>query len=177
MLDTSIEPNAFDNRFAGDNKLYVVFHMRAVQNGFRSEQEGRPIFDDLLHPHPCPGDKTTIIEEPVNGSTNSASRCNGIPGHDAKSKGRAGALADSHRGPGDELAQRDDSEQLAGMSDTNAQRFMGGHELRRKANTFLKVSKDTAEAQRLVTENAELKERIGKQEDTLKQLAVRLEAM
>jgi hypothetical protein len=68
-------------------------------------------------------------------------------------------------------------EQLAGMSDANAQRFMGGNELRRKAATFLKVSKDTAEAQRLATVNAELEARLVSQDEVIRQLAARLDAV
>jgi hypothetical protein len=68
-------------------------------------------------------------------------------------------------------------EQLAGMADGNAQRFMGGNELRRKAQTFLKLAKDTAEGQRLATENAELNARLTAQDEMLRKMAAQIEAL
>src|SRR4249920_2046793 len=66
MLEATIDEHTFDNRYAGDAKLYVVFTMQAVKNGFRSEQEGRPIFDDVPHIRiHVPGDKTSVVERPV----------------------------------------------------------------------------------------------------------------
>ena len=68
-------------------------------------------------------------------------------------------------------------EQVSTMSDAAAQRFMGGQELKRRAETFLKLSKDTAEAQRLATENEELKVSIASLTDTVKRLAAQVEIL
>ena len=184
MSELTLDPVAFDNRFAGDSKLYVVFHMSAVKNGFRSEQEGRPIFDDIPH---CrihiPGDKTLVIDEPV---TDEYKRR--FP--EQWEKFQKGLTQSPEGTPLEQWPQLTTGqvhefkalnvftvEQLAGMSDSSAQRFMGGHDIRRKAATFLKVAKDSAEAQRLVTVNAELEGRLAQQDDLLKQMSARLEAM
>lgn len=49
-----------------DSKLTVLFYSRPMQNEFRSQQEGRPIFDDVdfvkIH---LPGDKNNIVDVPV----------------------------------------------------------------------------------------------------------------
>jgi len=184
MLETTIEPNAFDSRFAADNRLYVVFHMEAVKNGFKSEQEGRPIFDDVPH---CrihiPGDKNTITDDPVTDEHKQRF----APQWEKFLKGMEQSPEGTPleqwpiltRGQVYEFKALNvmTVEQLAGMSDSNAQRFMGGHELRRKADTFLKLAKDTAEAQRLVTVNAELEGRLASQDVLISQLNARLEAM
>ncbi len=39
-MDDDVAVQVPDQRYAADAKLYVVFHMKAVQNGFKSEQEG-----------------------------------------------------------------------------------------------------------------------------------------
>jgi uncharacterized coiled-coil protein SlyX len=45
-----------------DNRLTVRFYKQAVQNNFRSEQEGRPIYDelDMVNIH-VPGDQLTAV--------------------------------------------------------------------------------------------------------------------
>jgi hypothetical protein len=68
-------------------------------------------------------------------------------------------------------------EQLAGMSDAHASKFMGGNELRRRAETYLKVAKDTAEAQRLATLNDELNQRLLAQDEMLRQMGAKLDAL
>lgn len=46
-----------------DNRLTAVFHKKPVQNNFRSEQEGRPIYDDVdMVRINVPGDALTTIE-------------------------------------------------------------------------------------------------------------------
>ena len=60
-LDMELEAQVPNQRYAGDSKLFVVFYMKAVKNGFKSEQEGRPIFDDVPHIRIyTPGDKTNV---------------------------------------------------------------------------------------------------------------------
>lgn len=184
MLDNTIEVNAFDNRFAGDSKLYVVFHMSAVKNGFRSEQEGRPIFDDIPH---CrihvPGDKTTVVDEPVTDEHKMRFPVQWEKFQKGMTQSPEGTPLEQW--PQLTVGQVQEFkalnvltvEQLAGMADTQAQRFMGGNELRRKAATFLKVAKDSAEAQRLATANAELERRLAEQDDLIRQMAARIEAM
>jgi len=184
MLETTIEPNAFDSRFAADNRLYVVFHMEAVKNGFKSEQEGRPIFDDVpqgtIH---IPGDKNNVVTEPVTEEYKQRFPQQWDKFQKQMSQSPEGTPLEQWplltTGQVHELKAVNvmTVEQLAGMSDTNASRFMGGYELRRKADTFLKVSKDTAEAQRLATLNDELQARLVAQDEVIRQMAARLEAV
>jgi hypothetical protein len=183
-LDQVLDEHSFDNRFAMDDKLYVVFTMQAVKNGFKSEQEGRPIFDDVPHIRiHVPGDKTSVTERPVTeeDKLRFASRWERFQKN----------MEQSPEGtPIDQWPQLTISqvhefkavgivtvEQLAALSDINAQKFMGGNELRRRAQTFLAVAKDTAEAQRLAVANEELEARLKAQDAMLVKMSAQIEAL
>lgn len=183
-LDATLDDQRMEQRYVGDDKLYVVFYMKAVQSGFKTEKEGRPIFDDVPHIKIyAPGDKTTVIDVPVE------------PQHKQRFATRwekfEKGLAQSPEGTPVEqwplitTAQAHEFkamnlftvEQIAGMPDTAAQRFMGGHELRRKATAFLAQAKDSAEAQRLATQNAEQRERLTRQDEQINRLSAQVEAL
>lgn len=183
-LDQALDEHSFDNRFAMDDKLYVVFTMVPVKQGFKSEQEGRPIFEDVPHIRiHVPGDKNSVTERPVTDEDKErfASRWEKFQ----KNMTQAPEGTPLEQWPQLTISQVYEMkalgvftvEQLAGMTDTNAQKFMGGHELRRKAEVFLKVSKDTAEAQRLATLNEELNTRLLAQDDMLRKMGAQLEML
>jgi hypothetical protein len=49
-----------------DNRLHARFYKHAVQNNFRTEQEGRPIYDDIdMIEVQVPGDKLTSVHSIV----------------------------------------------------------------------------------------------------------------
>ena len=49
-----------------NSRLVVFFHKKAKKNNFRSEQEGRPIFDDVIYIKKLvPGDSLSIIDRPM----------------------------------------------------------------------------------------------------------------
>jgi hypothetical protein len=49
-----------------DARLHVTFYRRPVQNDFRTQIEGRPIFDEIeMVKIYIPGDTTTVIDAPV----------------------------------------------------------------------------------------------------------------
>jgi hypothetical protein len=54
------------NRFAGDDRLHVRFFTKATMNQFRTELEGRPIYEDLEYIEIwIPGDKSNINVRPI----------------------------------------------------------------------------------------------------------------
>ena len=54
------------NRFAGDDRLHVRFFTKATMNQFRTDLEGRPIYEDLEYIEIwIPGDKSNINVRPV----------------------------------------------------------------------------------------------------------------
>src|SRR6187399_475922 len=180
MSDLVLDPVAFDNRFAGDAKLYVVFFMQAVKNGGKSEAEGRPIYDDVPHVKiHIPGDKNNVVTEPVTEEYKQRFPAQWDKFQKQLSQSPEGTPLEQWplltTGQVHELKAVNvmTVEQLAGMSDANVARFMGGYELRRKAETFLKVAKNTAEAQRLVTLNDELTARLAAQDAFIRTMAAR----
>ena len=49
-----------------NGRLVVFFHKMAKKNDFKSEQEGRPIFDDVVYiKKMVPGDSLSIIDRPM----------------------------------------------------------------------------------------------------------------
>jgi hypothetical protein len=183
-LDTTLDDQSSDQRYAMDNKLYVVFFVKPVHQGGESELQGRPIYKDIpyIRIH-VPGDKTTVIEEPVNEEHKQrfASRW------DKFEKGLSQAPDGT---PVEEWPQVTRSqaaefkalniftvEQLANLSDALIGKFMGGGAMRLKAQTFLATAKDTAEAQRLATENAELNGRLAKQDEDIARLSAQVQVL
>lgn len=171
-------------QFADDAKLYVVFFMHPQKQGFESEQAGRPVYKDVpyvkIH---IPGDKNNVVVQPVDDLTKQR-----FPTQWEKfEKG----LVQSPTGtPLEQWPQLTVSqvaefkavnvqtvEQLAELADAFAGRFMGGHDLKRKAAAFLAVAKDTAEAQRLATENAELKGNVTNLQGDVSRLSAQVEAL
>ncbi len=41
----SVDPSTLNVTFYGDDRLFVTFYTRSVQNNYKSEQEGRPVFE------------------------------------------------------------------------------------------------------------------------------------
>lgn len=183
-LDTTLDDQSTDQRYAMDNKLYVVFFTKPVHQGGQSEIEGRPIFKDVpyIRIH-VPGDKTTVIEEPVNEEYKVRFSARWEKFEKGLTQSPEGTPVEEW--PQITRAQAQEFkalniftvEQLANIGDAQVQKFMGGSEMRRKAQTFLKVSADTAEAQRLATANAELNERLAKQDDDIKRLSAQIEVL
>lgn len=183
-FNQTLDEHSFDNRYAMDDKLYVVFTMHAIKNGGRSDAEGRPIFDDVPHIRiHVPGDKTSVVERPVTDEDKQRFA--------AKWERFLANMEQSPEGtPVEQWPQLTISqvyefkalgvatvEQLAGMSDVNAMKFMGGMELRRRAEVFLKVAKDTAEAQRLAVANDELESRLKAQDEMLRDMAAQIKTL
>jgi hypothetical protein len=180
-LDTTLDEQQPDQRYAHDDKLYVVFYNKPVQNGYKTEQEGRPIFDDVPHVRiHVPGDKTSVVDVPVDDTHKMRFATRWAKFQQGMAQAVEGTPVEQWplltAGQAMEFKALNvmTVEQLSGMSDAAAQRFMGGHELRRKAQAFLATAKDSAEAQRLVTANAELTERLATQDRQIQELAAQV---
>jgi len=183
-LEQTLDEHSFDNRFAMDNKLYVVFSVKAIKNEGKSDREGRPIFDDVPHIRiHVPGDKNSIAERPVTDEdkVRFASRWEKFQ----KNMEQSPEGTPLEMWPQLSISQVYEFkalgvmtvEQLAAMSDSHAAKFMGGHEIRRRADVFIKLAKDTAEAQRVAVLNDELTTRLAAQDEQLRQMAAKLEAL
>ena len=166
-----------------DKRLFVEFFKQAVQNGFKSTQAGRPIFDEHDFVRVItPGSRDTVIARVADGS-NYALR---FPAQWARYK-----LNQDQNVTGTPLAQIPwmtvgliaelnavgcrTVEQLVGMPDNLSQKFMGHHQLKQKAQVFLNAAKEAAPL-------LKMQEELGKRDQEIKELrdmvnAMRLEAV
>ncbi len=165
----------------GDDKLFVQFFMHPVKMEFKSEQEGRPIFEEKLHIRIIiPGDNTNIVErEAWEGDKMRFPRQWLQFQAMGKQDGILGTPLDQwpilNRAQIEELkaVKFYTVESIAGASDQQITSIgMGGHGLRAKAQAYLQVSKDTA----LVQQQAADLERRDNEIKDLKEQVARLAA-
>lgn len=162
------------------------FYVKPVQNGRKTTEEGRPVFDDqeYVEIH-VPGDKNSIIDTPVRDEHKRR-----WPQHYAHFKGQQEAPSEGWaltewpgvtRSQAEELAyfKVKTVEDVAGLSDTQLSKClpMGGFPLREAAKRALELAKGAAPAEKLAAENAAKDAKIGALEDTVKDLARRLDEM
>jgi len=145
-LDASLNEDSRANdtmRYAHDDKLFVSFYKRPMMNAFKSEKEGRPIFEE----HVCirimiPGDKLNQIDRPA-----SQMDIERFPKQYAKfmkdedqvigTPLEYSGLLDPARVEEMRYFHIRTVEQLASMSDQVAQRFIDGQDLKRRAKDWL----------------------------------------
>jgi len=153
------QSQANQSRFAMDSKLYVTFYVRPIKNAFRSEQEGRPIFEEREYIKIIvPGDSKTTVDCPVTDEF----RGRFEKQYEKFKKGLAQAVEGTPLemwpqmtvGLCAELKAMNIStvDQLAALDDSKAQKIMGSHELRRKAQLFLSAAKGEAENNKITAE-------------------------
>lgn len=164
-------------QFEDDKKLLVKFEIRAVKNEYKSKQEARPVFDDTEYIHIIvPGSRDVNIF-PLDDSYKARFR---ERYEKWKSQGdvelsSGTILAEVPWLSKSQIAELNYSnirtiEQLAGMSDVLAQKFMGNNELRMRAKRYLEAA---AGAAPMLKMEQELKERDSK----IEVLTQSLEAM
>ncbi len=153
---------AMDNnssRFAKDENLFVRFFTHPKQDQDKSAAAGRPIFVDTVYiTIMVPGDKTSIISRPA--SQRDKDR---FAKHFANFESKAGDVLEGtplEAWPGISRSQVEEMkyfnvrtvEQLANMSDTNAQKFMGMSIMRTRALAFLEAAEGNAANETLAAE-------------------------
>jgi hypothetical protein len=159
------------SRYHGDEVLLVRFYKAPKQNLSRTQEEGRPIFEDTDYIEIMqPGNKDSIIRRPATDRDKSR-----FSEHYRKYEAR---VTDDHiegtllsEWPAISRAQVEELrflnirtvEQLAQIADSNAQNIMGIQGLKSKAAKFLETSKDQALSDRLAeieARNAELEAKL-----------------
>lgn len=161
-----------------DNAL-VEFVRDAVQNNFKSAQEGRPIYDEKDFVRiMTPGDtKTTVYRAATNQDKKRF--------HKAWANYERGLEEVTDGTPLDQWNQISKSqtkelahvnvrtvEHLIGMSDANIQRMGPGYaQLRDRAKQYLKSSTDDADKAKAERENAELREKMALMEEQIAALS------
>lgn len=165
------------NAWANDDKLHVQFFTKAVYSAVRSEQEGRPVFEEYpMIKMFIPGDKNTVIEDFVNEvhKKRFASRWEAFEKKMDQPIVGTPLAHWTYATPGlvAELNAMNvhTVEQLADLPDNLAQRLMGNFALREKAKAYLKAAKDTAIVEKQNVELEVLRENLAALQQEMKDL-------
>jgi hypothetical protein len=146
-------------RYAMDDRLVVTFYMKAVKNTFKSNEAGRPIFDEREFIRVIvPGDSRSVFEDLVTDEHRTRFA-------DRYARFKRGVAQASTGTPLEVWPQMTVGlvaemkamnittvEELAGLSDANAQKIMGNFDLRRRARAFLDAAAGDAANSKLAAE-------------------------
>lgn len=139
------------DRYRGDENLYVKFFTQPLENREKSLEEGRPIYEDAeFISIMVPGDKDNIVVRTIRPEDLTR-----FPRHYAAYKNNQEELNEGtplERWGFITMAQAEELkffhistvEQLANVSDSNAQKFMGIQLLKKRAQEFIEASKGDA---------------------------------
>ena len=188
VLDQPIEEDVYGMpAFQQDKRLHVTFYRKAVKNNFKSEQEGRPIYDEKDYIKIfIPGDRNSNLDVPATEHYQQRFRAQWDRYQSGQSQLHSGTPLETW---GDlsvsQVAELKaihvhTVEQLADMPDQLAQKFMGNFALREKAKAYLNKESELAKASALKNElalrDAALEEQKARTEALEKQLAELIKA-
>jgi hypothetical protein len=146
-------------RHALDKKLLVKFYVKAVRNAFKSNEAGRPIFDELEYVRIItPGNQLSIVD--TQATPREKARFADIYAKFKAGLGQARSGTPLEVWPQMTVGQVaelkamniETVEDLAGLDDNLAQKIMGNHDLRRRAQAFLDSAKNEAANSKLASE-------------------------
>lgn len=148
------------NQHADDKRLLVRFDVRAVKNEYLSNKEGRPIFEDAEYIQIIVPGSRDVLTAPLDETYKRRfkDRYDRWKADVGKTQHIVGTpLAEVSwmtRSQVAELAVQNvyTVENLADMSDIDALKFMGSHELRKRAKAFLEAAAGEAPLTRLQQE-------------------------
>lgn len=165
-----------------DKKLFVVFYRDAIQNHSKTVEAGRPIFDDvhMIRIH-TPGSRDTLVSVADYGYQQRFARqwAQYEKGIEQTTSGTPLSAVPWLTGAqvAELLAVNIKSvEQLAGMADNVASKFMNHHELKRQAANFLEAAKGAAPMLKMQEELRSRDETISQMQETLKALQTQIDA-
>lgn len=165
------------------NSIFPIFQTQAIQHNGKSEEAGRPIFEDreFVEIH-IAGDNKSVVVKKVDDAiigrwpeqykafkADKEAPLDGTPINEwpAITVSKAAELR---------AINIKTVESLAELKDTGIQRIgMGGRELVKKAQAFLKASKSTAAAQKFAAENVKLHDEIDMLKAQIKELADKMD--
>lgn len=170
-------------QFKDDAKLMVKFHMEAIRDNFRSEQEGRAIFIEVPYiTIITPGSKDNLVTEATEHYQNRFRRqwenfkariedpLSGTPLSEVPWM-TVGQVAELN------AMNVKTVEQLVDMPDNLAQRIMGAHQLRQRAQRFLDAAKGEAVHTQLEQKLQERDDKIREQGEQIKAMQAQLEKL
>ena len=172
------------NRHKGDENLYVKFFTHPLQNKEKTLEEGRPIYEDKEFVSiMVPGDKHNIVTR-----ESRKSDIQRFPKQYQNYKNDNEELIDGTPlekwpliTPGQVLEMKYFNvrtvEQLAGLNDSTAQKFMGINLLRQRAKEYLVAAKDAAPVTQLQGELAKRDEEIDAMKNSMEEMRKELAGM
>ena len=167
----------------GDAGLSVTFKMHSHFDDVRTRDEGRPIFvmkEYILIQ--VPGDTTNTVFRPIRKGDEvrfPKQWLAFVAGKEQMQGTPLTSVAWLSRAQCDELAffRIQTVEQLAWVSDANAQRYMGLNELRRKAQTYLETIKSEAPLHKLEAELASRDETIANMQRQMNEMMALVQSL
>lgn len=184
-MDTyDLNHNVFTSN-EGDKSLYVQFYMHYLQNGEKSEKEGRPVFDDTEFVKIfSPGDRTNIIDRPVRPSDNIRFSEQYRRFKENKENQATGTPLTEWpivtRGMAEELKYLGFStvEQVAEANDNAVGKHMGLTDLKVKAKAYLAIaSGNTAPIEAMQKEVKTLSQALSERDEMIANLKARMDAL
>lgn len=153
-----------NTKYKDDEKLIVAFYSRPVKNNFKSDQEGRPIFEDVdFIKIIIPGSRDVTDTKATEAYKSRFPRQ--WASYKNKQQGKEAAIGT----PLSELSWMGASvvaefnafnvftvEQLLNLPDVHASKFMGIHQIRERAKRFMDAAAGEAPAMKLEKQVAEL---------------------
>jgi hypothetical protein len=149
-------------KYKDDGKLVVAFYKQAVKNNFKSNQEGRPIFEDKDYIKIIIPGSRDVTEAPVNEQykerfprqwaayqNKQQIKVEGTPLSELTWMGRS-VVAEFN------AVNVHTVEQLVGMSDTDGSKFMGWNQIKQRCERFLQAAKGEAPALKMEKQLADL---------------------
>jgi hypothetical protein len=178
---------AFDDGRAAeaDRKLMVVFSQRAWHDKVESAKQGRPIYKDRDYiTIMVPGDKDTVIERPAR-DTDIERFSRQYDAYKRKVSQQAAAGTPLRLVPFLNESQVKELEyfnchtveQLADLTDGNAQGFMGIQVLKQKAAAYLKAASELAPLTAMKAEIEKKDAELAAQAQAIKEMGDRLKAL
>lgn len=165
-----------DNRYKDDDKLVAFFHIESIQNNFKSNEAGRPIFEDVPHiTIITPGSRDKFVGKATEEYKRRFPKqwAQFLAKENVEENGTPlSAVTWLTRSQIAEFnaVQIRTVEQLANLSDTLSQKFMGIHQIRSRAKTFLDAAAGVA-----VEEN--LKKELAKRDEEIEQLKAQMKEL
>lgn len=163
----------------------VWFSEEPIRNEHKSSKEGRPIFDSVLYVHiRCPGDRLLEIDRKASDKDRSkyAAQLDAY-----RRKQDATTLSGTPLEMWPQLDRRQVAElkalniftveNLATLQDSHGGKIMGFHELRRKAENFLRAASGSAEFDKMSQELAKRDEQIAQMQEQFKAMQAQMATM
>lgn len=173
-----------ENYAAGDEKLMVRFYLRPMKDDALSLKEGRPIFVDAEYIEiMVPGDKDNTINRPLRDEDKSRFRKLyenwSVTGKQAVIGTPLEAWPQITRAQCEELKFFNVTtvEALANLADVYASRFMGLHDLKKKAAAFMVAAAGDAPNQKMQEELAKRDETIATLQASLQEQSNKIEQL